>query len=73
MLSSTIPILLQRQEPAPAGACTPIHRETELDAEIVHTERPRHATELARRAVDEGCELVVAIGGDGTMNETAAA
>jgi diacylglycerol kinase (ATP) len=47
--------------------------EHQLDAEIVHTERPRHATELARRAVDEGCELIVAIGGDGTMNEVAAA
>jgi diacylglycerol kinase (ATP) len=44
-----------------------------LDAEIVHTAHPRHATELAKRAVDDGCELVVAIGGDGTMNEVAAA
>lgn len=42
-----------------------------LEATIVSTERPRHATELARRAVDEGCDLVVAIGGDGTMNEVA--
>ena len=33
------------------------------DACVVATERPRHATELARRAVDEGCGLVVAIGG----------
>lgn len=41
------------------------------DATVVATERPRHATELARRAVDDGCELVVAIGGDGTMNEVA--
>lgn len=43
------------------------------DADVVSTERPRHATELARRAVDEGCTLVVAIGGDGTMNEVASA
>lgn len=43
------------------------------DATVVATERPRHATELARRAVDEGCMLVVAIGGDGTMNEVASA
>ncbi|MCM2274265.1 MAG: diacylglycerol kinase family lipid kinase [Candidatus Didemnitutus sp.] len=43
------------------------------DGTVVSTERPRHATELARRAVDEGCELVVAIGGDGTMNEVATA
>jgi YegS/Rv2252/BmrU family lipid kinase len=44
-----------------------------LDASIVATERPLHATELAARAVDEGCGVVVAIGGDGTMNEVAAA
>jgi YegS/Rv2252/BmrU family lipid kinase len=44
-----------------------------LDAELVATERPRHATELASRAVDDGCRLVVAIGGDGTMNEVASA
>ncbi|MBC8009511.1 MAG: diacylglycerol kinase family lipid kinase, partial [Burkholderiales bacterium] len=42
-------------------------------AVVVPTERPRHATELARRALDEGCELIVAIGGDGTMNEVASA
>jgi len=47
--------------------------EHRLDATVVLTERPRHATDLARRAVDEGCRLVVAIGGDGTLNETAAA
>ena len=46
-------------------------REHELDADVVLTERPRHATELARRAVNEGCGLVVAIGGDGTLNEVA--
>ncbi|HWA25417.1 MAG TPA: diacylglycerol kinase family protein [Lacunisphaera sp.] len=43
------------------------------DARVVATERPRHATELARQAVDDGCSLVVAIGGDGTMNEVASA
>jgi YegS/Rv2252/BmrU family lipid kinase len=42
-----------------------------LDGTIVSTERPRHATELAIQAVAEGCTLVVAIGGDGTMNEVA--
>lgn len=47
-------------------------REHALDANVVLTERPRHATELARRAVTEGCGLVVAIGGDGTLNEVAA-
>lgn len=43
------------------------------DARVVETERPRHATELAAQAVAEGCTLVVAIGGDGTMNEVASA
>ena len=35
------------------------------------TERARHASELARRAVADGCELIAAVGGDGTMNEVA--
>ena len=48
-------------------------KERGLDATVVSTERPRHATDLARQAVDEGCGLVVAIGGDGTMNEVATA
>lgn len=48
-------------------------REHGWDASVVATERPRHATALARQAVDEGCTLVVAIGGDGTMNEVACA
>lgn len=47
-------------------------RERSLNADVVLTERPRHATELARRAVDDQCGLVVAIGGDGTLNEVAA-
>lgn len=44
-----------------------------LDGTVVSTERPRHATELAAQAVADGCTLVVAIGGDGTMNEVATA
>ncbi|MBL9215764.1 MAG: YegS/Rv2252/BmrU family lipid kinase [Opitutaceae bacterium] len=44
-----------------------------LDGQVVSTERPRHATELAAQAVADGCGLVVAIGGDGTMNEVATA
>jgi diacylglycerol kinase (ATP) len=35
------------------------------------TERPGHATELARQAVAEGRPLVIAAGGDGTVNEVA--
>lgn len=40
-------------------------------ADVVLTERARHAAELAAQAVAEGFELVVAVGGDGTMNEVA--
>ena len=44
-----------------------------LEAEILTTEAPGHATILARRAVAAGCARVVAVGGDGTMNEVAQA
>jgi YegS/Rv2252/BmrU family lipid kinase len=40
-------------------------------AEVHVTERRRHASELAARAIDQKFELVVAVGGDGTMNEVA--
>lgn len=33
------------------------------------TEAPGHASELATAAARKGCELVVAVGGDGTINE----
>jgi len=33
------------------------------------TEAPGHATDLARSAAEKGYELVVSVGGDGTMNE----
>lgn len=39
--------------------------------EYVFTERPGHATELARKASEDGFDVVVAVGGDGTVNETA--
>lgn len=37
--------------------------------DLVMTERPQHATELAAAAAGEGYELVVAVGGDGTVHE----
>jgi diacylglycerol kinase (ATP) len=40
-----------------------------LDAEWVVTDHPGHATELARQAGETGCNLVVAMGGDGTVHE----
>lgn len=40
-----------------------------LDFDLVCTERPWHAAELARQAAEEGYERIVAAGGDGTINE----
>lgn len=40
-----------------------------LDFDLVRTERPWHAAELARVAVSDGYDVVVAVGGDGTANE----
>jgi diacylglycerol kinase (ATP) len=40
-----------------------------FDFQVAMTARPGHATELARAALDSGCELIVAVGGDGTLNE----
>jgi len=44
-----------------------------LDASLVSTSAPGHATRLAREAVDDDCARVIAVGGDGTMNEVAQA
>jgi diacylglycerol kinase family enzyme len=41
----------------------------ELKLDVAETERRGHAVELARRARAEGLELVIALGGDGTVNE----
>jgi len=39
--------------------------------EYSFTNHPRHATELALKAAKDGFDLVVAVGGDGTVNEVA--
>jgi YegS/Rv2252/BmrU family lipid kinase len=44
-------------------------REHGLDLDVATTAGPRDGIALARRAVDEGRSLVVAVGGDGTVNE----
>lgn len=47
--------------------------QTGYTAEIIVTTHPGHATELAAAAVRQGVGRVLAIGGDGTINETARA
>ena len=44
-----------------------------FDYEIVVTQYAGHASEIASRANDEGNDIVVAVGGDGTVNEVARA
>lgn len=44
---------------------------TKFTYEIAKTERPGHATELSHQASLDGYDIVVAIGGDGTVNEVA--
>lgn len=46
-------------------------RQAGYDARVIVTTAPGHATEAARDAVAGGVDLVVAWGGDGTMNEVA--
>ena len=47
--------------------------EEAFNVKAVKTEYASHATLLAQQAVEEGVELVVAVGGDGTVNEIATA
>lgn len=44
-----------------------------LECTISFTEKPGHATELARDAQQQDFSMVFAVGGDGTVNETARA
>lgn len=43
----------------------------DLKLEVADTEGRNHATDLARDAADRGFDLVISLGGDGTMNEVA--
>lgn len=43
------------------------------DYEIIYTQYGGHAFEIAERKVEEGCLNIVAVGGDGTVNEVASA
>jgi diacylglycerol kinase (ATP) len=41
------------------------------DFKYEFTEKPRQATDLTREAIKSGTELIIGVGGDGTMNEIA--
>jgi diacylglycerol kinase family enzyme len=45
--------------------------ESRYAVEAVDTEKPSHATQICREAAQEGYDVVVAFGGDGTVNEAA--
>jgi len=49
----------------------PALEEAGFEVDLHHTERPGHAMDIARSLVDGDHELVVAIGGDGTVHEVA--
>ncbi len=43
------------------------------DHRIVYTDAPGHASALASKAVGDGCDTVISMGGDGTVSEIAGA
>lgn len=52
-----------------ANDLRPIAQEFPGDLTWSGTVYPTHAIELARQAAEEGCDMVVAMGGDGTVHE----
>ncbi len=42
---------------------------SDLDVEVIETTHRGHAIEIGRRAAAEGVDLLIALGGDGTVNE----
>ncbi len=49
----------------------PLLKKNNCIVEYSFTNHPGHATELAQKASSDGFELIVAVGGDGTVNEVA--
>ena len=62
-----------RRRPEFAAAIREFIAARSLDADFMTTDGPGHATVLAAEAVRAECGQVVAVGGDGTMNEVAQA
>lgn len=46
-------------------------KEYNINAEVVLTERPGHATEISKSSAEKGVKYIIAVGGDGTFNEVA--
>ena len=46
-----------------------IIRNSGINLDIKHTGYPLHATEIAKDALRSGYEVIISVGGDGTMNE----
>ena len=44
-------------------------RETGVAFDAIHTQRPGHGEEIARRALQQGRRHIVAVGGDGSVND----
>ena len=60
----------KRNIPAAIGKYLDLNK---FEYEIKETQYAGHATELARQACTDGIDIVVAVGGDGTVNEVARA
>jgi diacylglycerol kinase (ATP) len=52
-----------------ANDLRPIAQEFKGDLSWSGTVYPTHAIELAKQAAEEGCDLIIAMGGDGTVHE----
>jgi diacylglycerol kinase (ATP) len=46
-------------------------RKYQIIGEVILTEGPGHASELSRLYAEKGTRYIIAVGGDGTMNEVA--
>lgn len=58
-------------QPAVEGRMITLSEQHDVECTIEFTRSPGHATELAQLAVKENFDAVVAVGGDGTINEVA--
>lgn len=55
------------------GLLADAFQNTNTDVYITFSKEEGHATKLAQRAVEKGASMVIAVGGDGTVNEVAKA